>query len=160
MALPGLFLALLLFAPPRDFLAEGLKALDANQPAAAEALLREAAAATPNDYTAHFNLALALSLQQKDTDAAGEYRRTLELKPKLYEADMNLGILLLRDRRPAEAVPVLKEALDSEPGTPRQTARANLYYAEALSATGDDARAEPRYRAALALDAKSADAES
>ncbi len=156
MALTGAFLALLLFAPPQDFLAEGLKALDAKQPAAAETLLRQAVEAGPNDYATHFNLALALSLQQKDAEAIGEYRRTLELKPGLYEADMNLGLLLLRGKRPAEAAPVLKDALDSAANSPPQAARANLYYAQALSDAGDDAQAEARYRAALAMDDKPA----
>ena len=110
MAVSCALLAVLLFAPPQDFLAEGLKALDANQPAAAEPLLRQAVQSDPSDFSAHFNLALALSLQQKDAEAIQELRRTLELKPGLYQADSNLGTLLLRNRRPAEALPVLKEA--------------------------------------------------
>src|SRR5271163_4491742 len=107
MALACALLAMLLFAPP-DFLAEGLKALDANEPAAAEPLLRQAVEAVPSDYSAHFNLAIALSLQQKDAEAIGEFQKTLALKPGLYQADLNLGMLLLRNKRPGEALPVLK----------------------------------------------------
>ena len=55
MALSWAILAALLFAPQQDFLAEGLKALDANQPAAAEPLLRRAIEASPGDYGAHFS---------------------------------------------------------------------------------------------------------
>ena len=105
MPVCGVLLMLLLFAPPEDNLADALKALDAHQPAVAEPLLRKAIAADPNDYAAHFNLALALSLQQKDAEAIPELRKTLELKPGLYEADLNLGILLLRNKMPAEALP-------------------------------------------------------
>ncbi len=173
MALACAVLAILLFAPAQDFLAEGIKALDGNQPVAAESLLRQAVAATPNDYTAHFNLALALSLQQKDTEAIAEYRRTLDLKPRLYQADLNLGMLLLRNKRPAEAAPVLKDALDgladgptdglkkdTPPNSAQQSARANLYYAQALFDAGDLAQAEPRYRAAIEADPASAAAQS
>ena len=165
MALVCAFLAVLLFAPPPDFLAEGVKALDGNQPAAAESLLRQAVAAAPNDYTAHFNLALALSLQQKDAEAIAEYRKTLDLKPGLFQADLNLGMLLLRNKRPAEAAPVLKDALDdltkdAPSNSAQQAARANLYYAQALFDAGDLAQAEPRYRAAIEADSASAAAQS
>jgi tetratricopeptide (TPR) repeat protein len=155
MALPCALLALLLFAPPEDFLAQGLKALDANDPISAEPLLRQAAAAQPADFSIHFNLALALSMQQKDADAIAEFRRTLELKPALPQADLNLGMLLLRNKRPAEALPVLKEAAESG-----KSARADLYYAQALFDTGDVAQADPLYRAAVELDPKSAPAQA
>ncbi len=154
MAFTCALLAILLFAPPPDFLADGLKALDANDPVTAEPLLRQAVEALPTDYFAHFNLAIALSMQQKDAEAIGEFHKTLELKPGLYQADLNLGMLLLRNKRPAEALPVLKEAVDSK------TARANLYYAQALFETGDMAQAEVWYRAAAELDPKSAAAEA
>jgi len=156
MALWCALVVVLLFSPQQDFLAEGLKALDANQPAAAEPLLRQAVQADANDFAAHFNLALALSLEQKDDEAILELRRTLELKPGLYQADTNLGTLLLRNKRAAEALPVLKEAAGSMP----QEARANLLYAQALYETSDPAQAEQYYRAAAALDPKSAAAQS
>ncbi|HVW84214.1 MAG TPA: tetratricopeptide repeat protein, partial [Bryobacteraceae bacterium] len=79
--LPGLLVAFLLAAPADDYLADAQKALDANQPAAAEPLLRKAIEADPASYAAHFNLALSLSLQHKDPEAVSEYRKTLELKP-------------------------------------------------------------------------------
>jgi Tfp pilus assembly protein PilF len=156
MALMSALLAVLLFAPQQDFLAEGLKALDANQPAAAEPLLRQAVQADASDFSAHFNLALALSLQQKDIEAIAELRRTLELKPGLYQADSNLGTLLLRNKRPAEALPVLKEAAGLRP----KEARANLLYAQALFETGDVPQAEQSYRTAAELDPRSAAAQS
>jgi Tfp pilus assembly protein PilF len=146
----------LLLAPPQDYLAEGLKSLDANQPAAAEPLLRKAIEADPKDIAAHFNLALALSLQHKDPDAVAEYHTVLELKPGLYEADLNLGILLLRDKRPADALPVLKEASEAKPAETRP----NLYFAQALLETGDAAQAEQRYAAIVAADPKSMPAKS
>jgi len=146
------WVALLLFAPQQDFLSDGLKALDSNQPAAAEALFRQAASGDPADFSAHFNLALALSAQQKDTEAIQEFRRTLELKPSLYPADTNLATLLMRNKRPADALPVLKDALAQKPADPR----ANLLYADALFQNGDIVQAADYYRKAAELDPKSA----
>jgi Tfp pilus assembly protein PilF len=155
MVLPAAFLALLLASPPRDDLADALKLLDAKQPAQAEPLLRKAIETEPTDYFAHFNLALALSLQQKDAEAAAEYRKTLELKPGLYEADLNLGTLLLRDKQFADAVPVLKEAAEARPKEPRPA----LYYAQALLDSGDAAEAESRFAALILQDPKLAAAQ-
>jgi tetratricopeptide (TPR) repeat protein len=156
MAFCALLAAFFLFAPQQDFLAEGLKALDGNQPAATEALFRRATEADPNDFSAHFNLALSLSLQQKDAEAISELRRTLELKPALYEADINLATLLLRNKRFAEAVPILKETVALKPSE----ARASLFYAQALYETGDTPQAEEYYRKAAELDPKSAVAQT
>jgi Tfp pilus assembly protein PilF len=143
---------LLLSGPlPEDYLTDALKALDAHQPAAAEPLLRKAIEADPADVAAHFNLALALSLQQKDPEAIAELKKTLELKPGLYEAELNLGILLLRNKAPADALPILKEALAAKP----KELRPNLYYAQALLDSGDAAQAEAAYAAAAAIDPKS-----
>jgi tetratricopeptide (TPR) repeat protein len=160
MALSCALVAVLLFAPQQDFLTEGLKALDANQPAAAEPLLRQAVQADAKDFSAHFNLALALSLQQKDEEAIQELRRTLELKPGLFQADLNLGLLLLRNKRPAEAAPVLKDALDSTANSAQKSVRVNLLYAQAVYETGDFAEAERHYRAVAELDPKSAAAQA
>jgi tetratricopeptide (TPR) repeat protein len=151
----AVFLAALLLAPAQDFLAEGLKALEANEPAAAEPLLRQAVQADPGDFTARFNLALSLSLQHKDTDAIAEFRKTLELKSGLYQANLNLGMLLLRNRQAGDALAVLKEAVETKP----KEARPNLYYADALFQMGDAAQAEEHYRTALEADPRLADAE-
>jgi len=141
-------LPLLLFASQQDFVADALKALDAGQPAVAEPLLRQAVSAAPDDYFGHFNLALALSMQNKDEEAVSEFRRALALKPGLYEADLNLGMVLLRDKKASDALPVLKEAVEAKP----DLARPNFYYGEALLQTGDSAGADHYIRAAAAID--------
>ena len=83
-----------------DYSAEGMKALQANNLDAAAEAFQKAIAADPSDYGAHFNLALTYSLAKQDAKAIPEYRKTLELKPGLYQAELNLGILLMRDRQP------------------------------------------------------------
>jgi tetratricopeptide (TPR) repeat protein len=148
-----LVLALLL-AQSQDYLAQGLKALDANQPAVAEPLLRQAVDADPSDFQARFNLALVLGMEGKDPEAIAAYRKTLELKPALYEADLNLGILLLRDKQPSDAAAVLSEASTLKPAEYRP----QFFYAQALFDSGDFEQAERRFREAAAINAKAAPA--
>jgi len=152
----ALILALLLAQSPNppaeDYLSEGLKALDANQPVAAEPFLRKAVAASPADVQAQFNLALVLGMQGKDPEAIAAYRRTLELSPALFEADLNLGILLLRGKQPSVALVVLKEASELKP----REYRPRLFYAQALFDTGDFEQAELQFRQAAVIDPKAA----
>src|SRR5215472_14885864 len=115
MGVPGHLLVALLLLQSDDSIDQGLKALDANQPGAAEGFFRKAVAADPSDYFAHFNLALALSQQRKDAEAIPELRRTLELKPGLYEANLNLGTLLLRNKESADAAEPLHDAVEAKP---------------------------------------------
>ena len=137
-----------------DYQTEGIKALDARQYASAVELFQKAVAADAQDYGAHFHLALAYSLLNRDTDAIPEYNRVLELKPTLYEAELNLGICLLRTRNIGEAAVHLKSALDQKPKEPRPA----YYYAQALLDSGGDA--ESAFANAAGLNPQSAPAES
>ena len=138
-----------------SFYERGLKALDEKRYQEAVDALKNAIAADPKDYGAHFNLALAYSLLGKDTEAIPEYKTTLDLKPELYQAELNLGISLLREKQGARAVPYLTEAVSQKP----KEYRPNYYLAEALLAAGAPEKAEPYYKAALESDPKSAAAE-
>ncbi len=141
-------------AQPADYLAQGMKALDANQPAAAEPLFRKALDADPSDLQANFNLALVLGMENKDSEAVAAWRKTLELKPGLYEADLNLGILLIRDHQPGDALPLLKEATGAKPSE----FRPHFYYGQALFDAGQFTEAETQLRDAIAANPKSAPA--
>ena len=148
--------ALVLFlAWQSNFYSNGLKALEEKRYSDAVGDLTNAVAAEPSDFTAHFNLALALSLTGNNADAAAEYRKTLDLKPGLYQAQLNLGIVLLRLDRPAEAKDPLAAAVAQKP----QDFRANYHYGEALLAAQDYPGAEHAFIAAASADPKSAGAE-
>ena len=148
-------LYLLLFLQTADFSVQGMHALEANQLDRAAELFTQAIAADPKDYAAHFHLALAYSLQQKDADAIPEYRKALEIKPDLYEAQLNLGMLLLRQKQPREAVAPLEGAAAKKP----REYKPAFYAAEALLASGSFEKAEARYKTAAEIDPKSASAE-
>jgi tetratricopeptide (TPR) repeat protein len=149
-------IALLLWlAFQTNFSEQGLKALDEKRYPDAVSSLTQAIAADPKDYSLHFNLALANSLMGKNAEAIPEYKKTLELKPNLYQAELNLGISLLREKQPAEAITYLTTAAAQN----AKEYRPNYYLATALLGAGDFAKAEQSYEVALAIDPKSADAE-
>jgi tetratricopeptide (TPR) repeat protein len=133
----------------------GMKALEEGRYLAAEEAFREAVAADAGDYSAHFNLALALGFLHRDLEGIAEYQKTLALKPGLYQAQLNLGILMLRQNRAADAEPLLESAANAKPAE----FRPRFYLAEAQLATGDAGKAEQSYRRAVALDGKSAGAQ-
>ena len=132
-----------------------MKALEEGRYEAAAQTFSKALESDPRDYAAHFNLALALGYLRRDAESIAEYRKTLELKPGLYEAQLNAGILLLRQKTPGEALPLLEAAAAQKPAE----FRPRFYLAEAQLAAGDNVKAEPGYRAALDLDGKSAAAQ-
>jgi tetratricopeptide (TPR) repeat protein len=134
---------------------QGLKALDEKRYQAAVDSFTQALAADPKDYSLHFNLALAYSLMGKNAEAIPEYKKTLELKPGLFEAQLNVGISLLREKQGGDAVPYLTDAVAQNP----KQYRPNYYLAEALLGAGDSAKAEQSYTVALAIDPMAAAAE-
>jgi tetratricopeptide (TPR) repeat protein len=152
-AVATVLLLFLLQAP--DSNEEGRKALEAQKYEEAAQHFGKAVAADPKDYTAHFHLALALSMLKKDAEAVAEYRKVLELEPDLYQAQLNLGILLLRQKQAEAAVAYLQKAAEQKP----KEYRPRFYLAEALLAAGDAAKAEEQYKLAAAIDPKSAGAE-
>jgi len=152
---PAVVPLLVFLAFQGTFYERGLKALDEKNYQAAVDELTKAAAAEPNDYTAHFNLALAYSLLGKDAEAVDEYKKTLDLKHELYQAELNVGICLLRLKQGGDAIPHLTAAAGQKPKEFRPT----YYLAEALLAAGQPDKAEPYYSAAIQIDPKSAAAE-
>jgi tetratricopeptide (TPR) repeat protein len=149
-------LTLVLLLQTADPAAEGLKALEERKYEQAEELFAKATQADAQDYSAWFHLALAQSMLGKDADAAAAYRKVLELKPGLYEAELNLGIVLLRQKDAGAATSLLQSAAGKKPNE----FRPRYYLAEALLAAGDFAQAEREFLAALELDPKSAAAEA
>src|SRR3954469_18668834 len=98
-----------------DYTSEGMKALEEGKYEAAAQAFTKAIEGDAKDYFAHFNLAMAYTLLNRDTEALAEYRKTLDLKPGLYEAQLNGGIVLLRQKNPAEALPLFEAAAAQKP---------------------------------------------
>ena len=98
---------------------------------------------------------MAYSYLHRDAEGIAEYRKTLELKPGLYEAELNGGILLMRQKNPADALPLFEDAAAQKP----REFRPRLYLAEAQLQSGMADQAVENYRLAAELDPQSAAAE-
>lgn len=82
---------------------------------------------------AHFHRAVAQENDSRVKDAEKSYRRALELEPGHLNARLNLGALLIAQKRVEEAVPELEAVLAADPNNPA----AHLNYGIALLARGD-----------------------
>lgn len=125
------------------------KAFEAKDYSTAAPLLREYLKDNADDAAAWFNLGFAETALGNMTAAEEAYAKTIAIDPKIFPAHLNLGMLLVAGKRPADALPHFKAAVELKP----THARATALYADALLATGDRAGARAAYDAALALDA-------
>jgi tetratricopeptide (TPR) repeat protein len=137
-----------LLAQSADFDAAGKRALEARNYAEAVASFRQAVAADPKDYAAHFNLGFAYTMAGQDAEAAEEFKTVLDLHPGVFEAQLNLGVSLLRLSRFAEAETAYRAALSIK----QDSAAAEAGLGHALALENKCAEAEPHYRKAAALD--------
>jgi tetratricopeptide (TPR) repeat protein len=128
--------------------AEGFKALDEKRYADAIAAFEKAVAADEKDYTARFHLALANSLAGNAAVAISGYEKTLELKPGLAEAELNLGLLLTESTDPSRAEPHLRAAIEHKP----DSAAAHAALGRVLMAAGRLADAEASFARAIEID--------
>jgi len=126
----------------------GIAALDKGEFAAAEREFEKAVAADAQDYSAHFYLALARTFLNKDDEAAKGFEKTLELKPGLFEAQVNLGLLHYRYRRYPQAIEQLRAAVDQRPND----VRGQFHLADCWRELKQWPQAEERYRKTLELD--------
>ena len=89
-----------------------------------EALFRHALAVTNDNDTTRLNLGSALEAKGDFDGALIQYRATIRLNPKSYQAYSNIGKILFAQGRPAEALDYCAQAVQTNPG--RATLRNNL----------------------------------
>jgi len=105
--------------PLNDLLDEAQRNIDANQFEAAIAPLQKFIAEKPEVAFAHFQLGYVYTAMKRPDEARPEYERAIALDPKMPEAYLNLGILLLDQREFAAAVPPLSKAVELLPAQSR-----------------------------------------
>jgi len=130
-----------------DDLARGEELLARRDAAAAEEAFRRAVAAAPGSARAHADLALALSLQEKLSDALDEAKQAATLDPRNARYLLQYGSALYSAHRPSEAVPVLQRAVARSP----EEKRAAFLLAAAYADSGDE-RAIPAFERVLKSD--------
>jgi Flp pilus assembly protein TadD len=138
--------------PLNDLLDEAQADLDRNDFAAALIPLQKFLAEKPEVAYAHFQLAYALTALKRMDEALAEYQKAAELDPKMPEAQLNLGMLLL-EKDPAAAVAPLRKAAELLPAQTRPRFLLGL----ALERSGDVAGATASFEAAAHLDPDDAD---
>jgi len=124
---------------------------------AAEAKLDPWLAEHPSDGRALFDAGYVSDAQNRDEDAAGFYRRALEVNPLSFEAHVSLGLLLARQGKQAEARIELANATSLDPGQAGPGAKAQAWRAMAeIDRVSDPAAASQDLIEALKISAETA----
>ena len=139
--------------PLNDLLDEAQRAVDANQFEAALAPLQKFLAEKPEVAFAHFQLGYAYTALNRSGEARTEYERAMSLDPKMPEAPLNLGILLI-EKDAGAAVGPLRKAVELLPSQ----SRPRFLLGTAQERTGDLAGAAESFEGALRLDPRDAEA--
>jgi len=95
--------------PLNDLLDEAKRDIDKNEFEAAIVPLQKVIAEEPEFAYAHFQLGYVYTALKKNEEARAEYEKTVAIDPKMSEAYLDLGILLL-DKDPAASVAPLTKA--------------------------------------------------
>jgi tetratricopeptide (TPR) repeat protein len=119
---------------------------------AAEAKLGPWLAAHPADARALFDAGYVADAQNLLDDAAALYRRAVEANPQSFEAHAELGLLLARQNKFADARPELAAATQLDPGDAGAAAKARAWRAMAeIDRAIDPAKASEDLLEALKL---------
>jgi tetratricopeptide (TPR) repeat protein len=110
---------LLLFQATEDPMAAASAHLDAGRTAEAIAILSAVVEKEPENLPARFNLAVAQAMAGQDGPAVEGFRKVLAAQPGLYEAELNLGQLLVKGGQFEEAATHLKSASEKKPDQAR-----------------------------------------
>jgi Flp pilus assembly protein TadD len=138
--------------PLNDLLEEAQADMDKNDFSAAVTPLQKFLAEKPDVAFAHFQLAYAYTALKRPDDARPEYEKCIALDPKMSEAQLNLGILLL-DSDPKSAVAPLQKTVELLPSQSRPRFLLGL----AQERSGDLNGAAQSLEGAARLDPKDAD---
>jgi len=136
-----------------DLLVKAKAETDANNYADAQADYEKYLAQRPNDAAAHFDLGYVFTAQKEKDKAIAEYRKAVQLNPKMMDAQLNLGLSLLSDD-PKDAV----EPLQNVTTLNDSFERGHFLLGVAEERSGNAAAAEKEFSAAIKLDPKDADA--
>jgi Flp pilus assembly protein TadD len=130
------------------------EAIQKNDFAAAEPLLKKALLREPKNYQAWFDLGFVLNRLGRTQDSIHAYRQSVAAKPDVFESNLNLGLMLARSNSP-EAEPFLRAAAKLKPTAHIEEgqARAWLSLAHLLENTKPD-EALDAYQKAAALTPK------
>jgi len=134
--------------PLNDLLDEAQRNIDSNNFEAAIAPLQKFIAEKPDVAFAHFQLGYIYTALKRTDEARAEYERAIALDPKMPEAYLNLGVLLLDKQQYAAAVAPLTKAVELLPAQSRP--RSLLAVAQDRSGDQEAAARSPTWTCAEA----------
>jgi Flp pilus assembly protein TadD len=134
--------------PLNDLLEEAQRDIDQSNFQAAITPLQKVIAEQPEFAYAHFQLAYVYTALKKTDEARAEYARTVAIDPKMSEAYLNLGMILLDKQENAAAVAPLRKAVELLPAQ----SRPRYLLAVALDRSGNLAGAAESFEALIHLD--------
>ena len=133
--------------PLNDLLEEAQRDIDQSNFEAAIAPLQKVIADQPEFAYAHFQLAYVYTALKRTDEARAQYARTVAIDPKMSEAYLNLGMLLL-DKQEDAAIAPLRKAVELLPAQ----SRPRYLLAVALDRSGDRVGAAESFEALIHLD--------
>jgi predicted Zn-dependent protease len=143
--------------PFSDEVAEAEAAIVKSDWKTAETRLETWLAAHPVDARALFDAGYVADAQNRLDAATGLYRRAVEANPQSFEAHVELGLLLARQGKPAEARPELAAATALDAGLAGAAAKARAWRALAeIDRADDPAKASDDLLKALKLSPETA----
>ena len=139
-------------SPPELIQAES--AIEKQDYATAEPLLKKVVTNDPQNFAAWFDLGFVYNALGRTDDAIAAYRKSVAAKPGVFESNLNLGLTLVKAGQP-DAEQFLRAATSSNPpSNPQQgQARAWLSLGHVLETSKPDAALEA-YTQASHLDPK------
>jgi Flp pilus assembly protein TadD len=140
--------------PLNDLLDEAQRDIDKKDYEAALTALKKFTAEQPDVAYGHFQLAYVFTALRRTDDAHAEYDRVIAIDPKMPEAYLNLGLLLLDKHEYRGAVVPLRKAVELLPAQ----SRPRLLLAIAQERAGDAAGAAQSFEGALSLEPNNLDA--
>lgn len=136
-----------------DLLVKAKAEADGNNYAAAQEDYEKYLAQRPHDAAAHFDLGYVFTAQKEKDKAIAEYRKAVQLDPKMMDAQLNLGISLLSEDpqgaiEPLQNVTTLDDSFE----------RGHFLLGVAEERSGNATAAEKEYSVAVKLNPNDADA--
>src|SRR5215469_8977551 len=103
-------------------------AIEKRDYATAEPLLKKVVASQPNNYQAWFDLGFVYNALERSEDSISAYRESVKAKPDVFESNLNLGLMLVRNKQPG-ADAFLRAATKLKPTSHVDQGRATAWLA-------------------------------
>jgi tetratricopeptide (TPR) repeat protein len=118
----------------------------------AQSLLEQATIKDPQSYQAWYDLGYAHRALHQDTQAITAYRKSLEINPKIFETNLNLGLTLAAAAENDDAIKYLTAATELQPGSHPEQAKEHAWLSlGSLLITKDPPAAEHAFGEAAKL---------